>query len=554
MSLSLSREPTLHEPAPIQTVPADTVQNDVQKAPPASEKPKYAGSGTHESPYIVDWDENDPDNPYTWSRRRKWIITAQVASGTLSVSFGSSAYSAGIPQTMADLSVSREVAVLGLSLYVLGFGLGPLVFAPMSELYGRRIVFLCTYLCFVLMNLGGSLGANIATLLACRLLSGIFGASMLTNAGGSVTDVWSPRERGFATAAYSSATFLGPVFGPIIGGFVSDNPHLKWRFNFWIIIIFSAVSWAVGLFTMSETYGPVLLRRRARKLQKQSGGLVHYMSHYDLTRSTNLLEVLRINFSRPFMFFFTEPIVTLLAVYMSMSYAIMYAFFAAFPIVFQEHRHFTPGEGGLTFLGIGLGTMIGTSTVPLQTRFYARAIEKSPTGRAPPEARLPGPMLGAALLPVSLFWLAWTTEPSVHWIVPVLSGIPFGTGIVLILQGIIAYFMDAYGIYFSSAVAAGIVLRSLCAAGFPLFTPPMFDKLGDQWACSVFAFMSLLCMPMPLLFYKYGRQIRGRSKWAYHEPGPDPSADSSVGHTTVTIGEKRAGNDLEPADAKGAAR
>lgn len=118
MSLSLSREPTLHEPAPIQTVPVDTVQNDVQKAPPASEKPKYAGSGTHESPYIVDWDENDPDNPYTWSRRRKWIITAQVASGTLSVSFGSSAYSAGIPQTMADLSVSREVAVLGLSLYV----------------------------------------------------------------------------------------------------------------------------------------------------------------------------------------------------------------------------------------------------------------------------------------------------------------------------------------------------------------------------------------------------------------------------------------------------
>ncbi|KII88762.1 hypothetical protein PLICRDRAFT_176307 [Plicaturopsis crispa FD-325 SS-3] len=546
MSSSLYLEPTQQESEHIQTVP---IRDDVDRSLDRPENPRYSGSGTSGSPYIVDWDENDPENPYTWSRVKKWMITAQVSSGTLSVSFGSSAYSAGIPQAMADLRVSREVAVLGLSLYVLGFGLGPLVFAPMSELYGRRIVFLCAYLSFALMNIGGGLGTNIATLLACRLLAGIFGASMLTNAGGSVTDVWSPRERGAATAAYSYATFIGPVFGPIIGGFVAADPHLKWRFNFWIIIIFSAVNWILSLFNMSETYGPVLLRRRARKLQKQSGGIVHYISHYDLTRSTNLLEVLRINFSRPFVFFLTEPIVTLLAVYMSMSYAFMYAFFAAFPIVFQEHRHFTPGQGGLTFLGIGVGTMIGTSTVPLQTRFYARAIEKSSTGRAPPEARLPGPMVGAVLLPVSLFWLAWTTEPSVHWIVPVLSGVPFGIGTVLILQGVIAYFMDAYGIYFSSAVAAGIVLRSLCAAAFPLFTPPMFDKLGDQWSCSVFAFVSLLCTPMPFLFWKFGRKIRNKSKWAYHEPVPEDATDLPAYATGVTaVGKEK--KDAEHGDTK----
>lgn len=94
-----------------------------------------------------------------------------------------------------------------------------------------------------------------------------------------------------------------------------------------------------------------------------------------------------------------------------------------------------------------------------------------------------------------------TTEPSVHWIVPILAGIPFGAGFAQILQGLVAYLMDAYATYFASAVAATIVMRSACAAAFPLFSPVMFAGLGDQWACSVFAFLSLICMPMPVLFW-----------------------------------------------------
>lgn len=94
-----------------------------------------------------------------------------------------------------------------------------------------------------------------------------------------------------------------------------------------------------------------------------------------------------------------------------------------------------------------------------------------------------------------------TCSPSIHWIVPILAGVPFGVGVAQIQQSSTAYLMDAYGIYFASAISATIVLRSICGAVFPLFSPAMFNKLGDAWAMTVFASLSLVCMPIPFLFW-----------------------------------------------------
>jgi len=222
----------------------------------------------------------------------------------------------------------------------------------------------------------------------------------------------------------------------------------------------------------------------------------------------------------------------------SAAFGTLYAFFSSFPIVFQRHRGFSPGEGGLAFVGVGLGIIIGTSLTPIQTRIYWKAMDKSETGKAPPEAcvfktkcscigvpydlcrRLYQAMSGGILLPIGLFWFAWyvpllsrlfiynvasrtsrTTPPSIHYLAPICAGIPFGTGIAQILQGLNTYLMDTYTIYYASAVAAQVVLRSLCSAAFPLFSPAMFRRLGDQWAMSVFAFLALFCMPLPYLFW-----------------------------------------------------
>ncbi|KAF8892701.1 major facilitator superfamily domain-containing protein, partial [Infundibulicybe gibba] len=464
----------------------------------------YPGSGTPTDPYVVDWDLGDPKDPYNWSNLRKWVITMQLALGTFTVSFSSSSYTGGLTYTMRDLGISGDIAILGISLYVVGFALGPLVFASMGEMFGRRIVFLVTLSAYTLFQLGGSLGRNLASLLSCRFLTGTFGSSPLTNAGGAVSDIWNARERGLASAIYATVPFLGPVIGPIVGGYVAQDPRLGWHFNFWLMFILSA-------------YAPVLLRRRASELTAASGGALHYISRHDVARSKSFAQVMRTNLSRPFVFIVTEPIVSLLSVYIAIVYGTLYSLFSGFPVVFQQGRHFSPGESGLAFLGVGFGIIVGTATSSIQNRIYWRILEKSVDGRAPPEARLHMAMIGGVLIPIGLFWFAWTTDPAIHWIVPILAGVPFGVGVAQILQCLTTYLMDTYDIYFASAIAATIVLRSCCGAAFPLFGPVMFAALGDEWGMSVFAIMSVVCTPIPILFWKYGWWIRCKSKVAYKD-------------------------------------
>ncbi|KAI0340631.1 MFS general substrate transporter [Trametopsis cervina] len=479
---------------------------------------KYTGRGTPEDPFVVVWDDHDPEDPFNWSKGRRWLITLQLAIGTWTVSFCSSSYTGGLARMESDLHMSREVAILGVSLYVLGFGLGPLLFAPTSEVYGRRIVFLCTYSIFTLMHLGGALGHNAATILSTRLLAGIFGSSPLTNASGVISDMWLAKDRGVVSAIYATAPFMGPVLGPIVSGWIAET-SLGWRFNFWLMFIFSSIALGLGVVITPETYAPALLRRRARKLAKETEGRWHFVSTYDLQRSTSFFVVLRINLKRPFVFLLTEPIVVLLAIYISVVYAILYAFFAAYPIVFQEIRGFSSGQGGLAFLGVGLGVAIGTALAPYQNKLYRQAMRKSPTGKAPPEARLYMPMMGAILCPAGLFWFSWTSLPPIHYIVPILAGVPYGIGVAAIMQGLVQYLMDTYTIYCASAIASTVVLRSALAAVFPLISPAMYSNLGVHWASSVFAFLAAACMPLPFLFFlwgvqKYGPWIRSKSRFA----------------------------------------
>ncbi|KAJ3760216.1 MFS general substrate transporter [Lentinula raphanica] len=482
---------------------------------------RYTGSGTREDPYIVVWDEDDPEDPYNWSKTRKWIITTQLALTTFTVSFSSSSYSGGLEDITRDLNVSDELAVLGISLYVLGFAVGPLLFAPMGEMYGRRIIFLITVGLYTPLHIGGAFAKNITTVLIVRLLTGIFGASPLTNAGGAVADIFTPRERGLASAIYAAVPFLGPVpayavIGPIVGGFVAES-SLGWHFNFWLMLLLGALSLTMGYFVAPETYAPVLLRRRANHLMKRSNGTICYMSKYDIGRSTTFMKTMKINLSRPFAFLITEPIVLLFAIYISVVYGTLYALFSAFPIVFETRRGWSAGSGGLAFLGVGAGISVGTATAQVQNTIYRRAMDKSPTGRAAPEARLHTAMMGGVLVPIGLFWFAWTADPPVHWIVPIIAGFPFGQGVCQILQSSTAYLMDAYEIYFASAIAATIVLRSIFAAVFPVIAPTMFNHLGDAWGMSIFAFLGLVCTPIPFLFWNYGEVIRSKSKYAYKE-------------------------------------
>lgn len=176
----------------------------------------YRGAGTDDDPYVVDFIPNDPRNPMGWTMLKKWIITLLVAVATLCVSFASSAYTGSIQQVIEEFQCSAEVATLGLSLFVLGFAFGPLLWAPFSELYGRQILFFGTYGMLTIFNAGNAGSHNIQTLIILRFFSGLFGSSPLTNAGGVIADMFPASQRGLAMSVFAAAPFMGPIVSPIL--------------------------------------------------------------------------------------------------------------------------------------------------------------------------------------------------------------------------------------------------------------------------------------------------------------------------------------------------
>ncbi|KAK6213333.1 major facilitator superfamily transporter [Colletotrichum tabaci] len=470
----------------------------------------YPGSGTEADPFLVQWIPHDPRNPMLFSKTTKWFITMMVSLTTLAVALLSSAYTGGIRQIIEEFGVSQEVATLGVSLFVLGFAIGPLLWAPLSELFGRQSLFFGTYAVLTAFNAGCAGADSATTLLVLRFFAGAFGSSPLANSGGVIADMFPAAERGLAMALFAAAPFLGPVLGPIIGGFLGAAAGWRWVMGF--LAAFSGTFWLLGTALVPETYAPYLLRQRAAKLSKMTGKC--YVSKIEHEQGKiSLAESFKTALSRPWILLFREPIVLLLSLYMAIIYGTMYMLFAAFPIVYQQGRGWSQGIGGLAFLGIMVGMIFAIMyTIPENSRY--QRVQEENGGFAPPETRLRSAMVGSVAVPVGLFWFAWTNNPSIHWIVSIAAGIPFGFGMVLLFLSTMNYLIDSYTIFAASVLAASSVIRSCFGAAFPLFTSYMYEDLGTNWASSIPAFLALACVPFPFLFYKYGPAIRARCKFA----------------------------------------
>ncbi|KAH6613411.1 major facilitator superfamily domain-containing protein [Chaetomium tenue] len=457
--------------------------------------------------FLVEFTPGDPTNPMNFTPARKWFITFIVTISILAITLTSSAYSSSAAQVMAEFDSSPEVFALGVSLFVLGFAIGPAFWAPLSELYGRQILFITTHALVVTFVAASAGCTSMAQLLVFRFLAGTFGASPMTNSGGVIADLFPPAQRGLAMTIFAAAPFMGPVLGPVIGGFITMN--VGWRWVHGVCSIFIGVVWIAGSLLLPETYGPVLLRRRAETLSRETGTL-HISVLAAQNNSATPAEIFGRALKRPWVLLFLEPIVLISSIYLAILYGIIYMFLGAFPIVYQDIRGWSEGIGGLAFLGLAVGMIIGLIYTIYDNRRYQKL-----GSDATPESRLPPSLIGALVLPASMFAFAWTNAPSIHWSASLILSAPFGFGCVLVFLSCLNYLLDAYTIYAASVLAAGAILRSLFATAFPLFVGKMYTNLGIHWASSIPAFLTVACMPFPFLAYKYGAAIRMKCKYAH---------------------------------------
>ncbi|KAK4156615.1 hypothetical protein C8A00DRAFT_12470 [Chaetomidium leptoderma] len=487
---------------------------------------------------LVEFAEGDPENPKNWSKAYKWYITMVVALTCFIVAFCSSVITADVPGVSESFNVSHEAALVPISVFVVGFGVGPMIFAPLSEIYGRRIIYGSTLLVAVIFVIPCAVAKNIGTLIVCRTLDGIAFSAPMTLVGGTLADLWRNEERGVPMAAFSAAPFIGPAIGPLVGGFLSDAAG--WRWLYWLQLILAFVAWVLITFTVPETYAPTILARRAAKLRKDSGDNGHVTeAELDPRPFTARLAVFLI---RPFQLLFGELIVFLMALYMSVLYGLLYMFFVAYPIIFEVRKGYSSGITGLMFIPVAVGVVLSAMCAPLVNKHYLTLVAKH-NGRPPAETRLIPMMVSCWCIPIGLFIFAWTSYERLIWVGPCLAGLPVGFGFIFLYNAANNYLVDSYQHQAASALAAKTCIRSFWGAGVVLFTEQMYDRMGDQWASSLLAFLSLACCAIPFLFWKYGAAIRKRSKYAY---GGDDEETTTSGSDLETANKNKPINPNAP--------
>jgi multidrug resistance protein len=297
-------------------------------------------------------------------------------------------------------NVSDEVSTLTITVFVVGFGVGPLVFAPMSEVFGRQSVYASTLLVAVVFVIPGAVAKNIGKLLVTRAIDEIAFSGPIVLVGGTLADLWTVEERGVPMAVFSAAAFVGPAIGPLVGGFLSNAKG--WRWLYWIQLIMSGATWILITFTLPETYAPALLSKRAKKLRKETGN-DRYVTEQQLNPRP-FKETLHLILFRPIQLLVLEPIVFLVAVYMSILYG-LYMFFVAFPVTYQEGKEYTTGITGLMFIPLALGVVVSSAFSPLVNNHYLRMCEKHGPN-PPPEFRLYPMMFSCWFVPIGLFIFA----------------------------------------------------------------------------------------------------------------------------------------------------
>ncbi|KAI0755190.1 MFS general substrate transporter [Daedaleopsis nitida] len=479
-----------------------------------------------EDPFEVAMGADDPDNPKTWSPTYRWYLTMLGAVLVLNATFASSAPSGIVGQLIEHFSLSTEVAILTISLFVAGYCVGPLIWGPLSEQIGRKPVFIISFFVYTVFQAAAALSPNTASILVFRFIGGTFAAAPLANSGAVISDIWDASTRGKALAIFTLAPFAGPSLGPTVSGFMTVA-GVSWRWVFWVQTIFAGVCLILIIFTLPETYVPVLLVRRAKKIRKETGD-----DRYWAPLERNKMAIgqrLKHIFGRPFVILFREPMLMVITLYMSFIYGVMYLLFESYPIVFAQGHHFNAGFSGLTFLPIFVGGVLSViAYLAIFNPQYTAAVEEYAPAPVPPEFRLLTCMWGAPLFTISFFWFGWTSYPSISYWAPILSGLPMGFGISFLFLGLFNYMIDAYLWVAASALSASTVVRSLFGAGFPLFANQMYEKLDPRWASTLLGCIALLMMPIPFVLRRYGSVIRKKSKYAPTLPAPPkPSAAPS---------------------------
>ncbi|ETN39064.1 uncharacterized protein HMPREF1541_05286 [Cyphellophora europaea CBS 101466] len=458
-----------------------------------------------EATHFVDWEgPDDPERPINWPIYKKVLVTIASGSFVFVIAFSSSAFAPARVITAELFDTSEVVMSLGVSLFIVGFAIGPLFFAPLSEVIGHAAPLAIGLGGCAIFQIPFALATNIPVLLVSRFLQGSTAAAIMSVGTGMFAEVYEPVQRGVAVSCMACCMNLASAIAPIACSFIVQD--LGWRWIGWITLIFAGAVAATGPVTLRETSPRIILLRKARRLRKKTGNSELRTKHADDKVDFGVL--LQKYLLVPVKMFWTELILVVLTVYLTFVYGTLYLSYQMFPIAFRQRGWSAPASN-LPFAAVGLGiiTAWGAFSIFTLTWFKTRRARQGSV----PEDRLPPMIAGSFILPVSLLWFGWTG--SVHWASQVIACFFIGMSLQLIFMSGVVFIVDCYGPMSNCAMSIQVVFRSFAAASFPLWSPPMYRSLQVSWSSTLLAGIAALLLPFPILFMRHGARIRKSSKY-----------------------------------------
>ncbi|KAI5361852.1 Putative major facilitator superfamily, MFS transporter superfamily [Septoria linicola] len=452
---------------------------------------------------IVTWySATDSDNPHNWTRGKKLWFGFLILIYSLAVYIGASLYTAAIP-TMKEMWGLGTVAVsVGLSIYVVGYGVGPLVLSPLSELphVGRNPSYIIGFAIFVILCVPTALVDNFAGMLVLRFLMGFFGSPALASGGASYGHIYGPLHLPYAIALWAGGASAGPALGPLISNFavVAEN----WRWAFWELLWLSGPVFLAMFFFLPETSADWILLQCAKRLRKLTGRTDLKAQCEIRQQKKSRKEVLYQALIKPWEINAKDPAVLFTTIYTGLIYGIYYSFFESFPLVFRDVYGWSFGIMGLAFLSIAVGCLLAVLVWLGYFYFYANkhiAAMMATGVMAPPETRLAPGLLFTFFIPAGLFIFCVTMSM---------------IGNFVIAQCMLIYLPFTYPRYASSLFAANGLSRASLAAAAILFSIPMFENMGVDKGVTLLGGLCCGCCVGIYILYFFGAKLRKRSKFA----------------------------------------
>ncbi|KAF3074398.1 Transporter mfs1 [Trichoderma lentiforme] len=469
---------------------------------------------TNDGVILVDWyTTDDQANPQNWSSFKRSYIVFVICLYTWVTYVAGSVFAFSEPGIVEHFGVSVEASELGLALYVLAYGVGPLIFGPLTEIpvIGRNPVYYLTFIVFFALSFPAATINSFGGLLAVRFFAGFFGSVGIAIGGASIQDVFTLIYFPYGLGWWVLSFWAGPAIGPTFAGFAAMEKG--WRWPLWEVVWICAVMAIFLLALTPETSAPNILLRRAKRLRKLTGDArLQSQSEID-QRHMSGSAVLIAALIRPFEITIKDPSIFFVNLYTALTYAIYFTFFEVFPLVFPPFYGFNLGQTGLAFLACEVGSILALILYFAYLHFYMIP-DNIKNGFREQEHRLLPAIFGSVVLPIGLFIFAWTARASIHWIVPLIGVTIFVLGQYMVIQGLFMYVPVSYPQYAASIFTGNDLIRSAVATGCILAARPMFINLGVHKGVTVLAGLSIMGIIGTLLMYKYGKTLRAKSKFA----------------------------------------